>query len=116
MAEIDISKLTKLYYSIGELAKILDVNASLLRFWEKEFDFQVGKKNAKGNRMYGIKEIALINHVYQLVKIQGFTLEGAKQQLKLNKPTTALNKQKKHQELIDRLESIKERLISLKTW
>jgi DNA-binding transcriptional MerR regulator len=76
----------------------------------------VGKKNAKGNRMYGIKEIAFINHVYQLVKIQGFTLEGAKQQLKLNKPTTAHNKQKKHQELIDRLESIKERLISLKTW
>jgi DNA-binding transcriptional MerR regulator len=52
MAEIDISKLTKLYYSIGELAKMLDVNASLLRFWEKEFNFQVGKKNAKGNRMY----------------------------------------------------------------
>ncbi len=47
MAEIDISKLTKLYYSIGELAKMLDVNASLLRFWEKEFDFQVGKKKCK---------------------------------------------------------------------
>ena len=116
MAEIDISKLTKLYYSIGELAKMLDVNASLLRFWEKEFDFQVGKKNAKGNRMYGIKEIAFINHVYQLVKIQGYTLEGAKVQLKLNKPTTEHNKQKKQQEIIERLESIKERLISLKTW
>jgi DNA-binding transcriptional MerR regulator len=95
---------------------MLDVNASLLRFWEKEFDFQVGKKNAKGNRMYGIKEIAFINHVYQLVKIQGYTLEGAKLQLKLNKPTTEHNKQKKQQELIERLESIKERLISLKTW
>ena len=52
MAEIDISKLTKLYYSIGELAAMLEVNTSLLRFLEKEFEFQVGKKNAKGNRMY----------------------------------------------------------------
>ena len=74
MAGIDISKLTKLYYSIGELAAMLEVNSSLLRFWEKEFEFQVGKKNAKGNRMYGIKEIAFINHVYQLVKIQGLPL------------------------------------------
>jgi DNA-binding transcriptional MerR regulator len=116
MAEIDISKLTKIYYSIGELAKMLDVNASLLRFWEKEFEFQVGKKNAKGNRMYGIKEIAFINHVYQLVKIQGFTLDGAKQQLKQNKPSAGQTKMKKQQELIDRLESIKERLTALKTW
>ena len=115
MAEIDISKLTKLYYSIGELAAMLEVNSSLLRFWEKEFEFQVGKKNAKGNRMYGIKEIAFINHVYQLVKIQGFTLDGAKHQLKAYKPNAELQKHKKHQEIIERLESIKQRLCSLKT-
>ena len=115
MAEIDISKLTKLYYSIGELAAMLEVNTSLLRFWEKEFEFQVGKKNAKGNRMYGIKEIAFINHVYQLVKIQGFTLDGAKHQLKAYKPNAELQKHKKHQEIIERLESIKQRLCSLKT-
>ena len=113
MAEIDISKLTKLYYSIGELAAMLEVNTSLLRFWEKEFEFQVGKKNAKGNRMYGIKEIAFINHVYQLVKIQGFTLDGAKHQLKAYKPNAELQKHKKHQEIIERLESIKQRLLSL---
>ena len=113
MAEIDISKLTKLYYSIGELAAMLEVNSSLLRFWEKEFEFQVGKKNAKGNRMYGIKEIAFINHVYQLVKIQGFTLDGAKLQLKAYKPNAELQKHKKHQEIIERLESIKQRLLSL---
>ncbi len=115
MAEIDISKLTKLYYSIGELAAMLEVNTSLLRFWEKEFEFQICKKNAKGNRMYGIKEIAFINHVYQLVKIQGFTLDGAKLQLKAYKPNTELQKNKKQQEIIERLESIKQRLRSLKT-
>jgi len=115
MAEIDISKLTKLYYSIGELAAMLEVNTSLLRFWEKEFNFQVSKKNAKGNRMYGIKEISLINHVYQLVKINGYTLEGAKQQLKFNKSNTEIQKQRKNNELIERLESIKHRLLTLKT-
>mgnify|MGYP000636742500 CR=1 FL=1 len=93
-----------------------EVEKFVIRFWEKEFDIIKPKKNAKGNRMYGIKEIAFINHVYQLVKIQGYTIEEAKAQLKLNKPTTEHNKQKKQQELIERLESIKERLISLKTW
>ena len=41
----------KLYYSIGEVAEMLDVNASLLRFWEKEFDIIKPQKNAKGNRI-----------------------------------------------------------------
>lgn len=114
MPEIDISKLTKLYYSIGEVAKMLGVNSSLLRFWEKEFSFQIAKKNAKGNRMYGIKEIAFINHVYQLVKVNGFTLEGAKQQLKVNKVADISKRNKKTEELIKRLESMRERIIALK--
>ena len=42
----------KLYYSIGEVAKILNVNVSLVRFWEKEFDILQPKKNKKGNRMF----------------------------------------------------------------
>ena len=42
----------KRYYSIGEIAKAFSVNASLIRFWEKEFDILKPKKNAKGNRMF----------------------------------------------------------------
>lgn len=109
MAEINPATLTKLYYSIGEVAAMFEVNTSLLRFWEKEFKFEVGKKNAKGNRMYNKKEIEFINTVYQLVKIQGFTLDGAKLQIKSQSGKSI------KLDLVDRLEQIKKRLISLKT-
>ena len=49
--------LSKLYYSIGEVAQILNVSTSLLRFWEKEFNLTVSKKNKKGNRLFSVKEI-----------------------------------------------------------
>ena len=115
MAEIDLTKLTKLYYSIGELASMLDVNASLLRFWEKEFQLQVVKKNAKGNRMYSIKEIATINKIYTLVKIQGYTLDGAKTQLNLSKAHSDPKRNTQKDSIIERLESIRDRLKELKT-
>jgi len=72
---IDIQQLSKLYYSIGEVADLLNVNASLLRFWEKEFQFEISKKNAKGNRLFSVKEIEKINRIYHFVKIEGYTLE-----------------------------------------
>ena len=75
---IDIQSLTKMYYSIGELSKMLEVNASLLRFWEKEFGLKVSKRNKKGNRLYSVKEIEVINKIYALVKVNGYTLDGAK--------------------------------------
>jgi DNA-binding transcriptional MerR regulator len=82
MPTIDIQGLSKLYYSIGELADLLEVNASLLRFWEKEFQLEVSKKNKKGNRLYTVKEIEKINRIYQFVKVEGYTLDGAKKALK----------------------------------
>jgi DNA-binding transcriptional MerR regulator len=115
---IDPSTLTKLYYTIGEVADMFDVNTSLIRFWEKEFGFVQPKKNKKGNRMFTPKDIANFNKIYQLVKTNGYTLEGAKRALKSKSPiektmenTTKLSE---NEELIQRLEDIKERLISLK--
>ena len=116
---IDIQHLSKLYYSIGELSKLFGVNASLLRFWEKEFQFVISKKNAKGNRLYSIKEIEKINRIYLLVKIEGYTIEGAKKALK-SKDKISINENNPKSEetnnatLIQKLESIKQRLISLK--
>jgi DNA-binding transcriptional MerR regulator len=75
-------KLTKLYYSIGEVADMFDVNASLIRFWEKEFSVLKPKKNKKGNRLFTVKDIQNLEKIYNLVKIKGFTLEGAKKELK----------------------------------
>mgnify|MGYP000574623084 CR=1 FL=1 len=53
------TEFTKRYYSIGEAAALFELNTSALRFWEKEFQFVISKKNAKGNRLYSIKEIEM---------------------------------------------------------
>lgn len=72
----------KLYYSIGEVADIFGVNASLIRFWEKEFDAIKPKKNAKGDRKFTPKDIEIVHRIHDLVKVKGYTLEGAKKALK----------------------------------
>ena len=119
MPTIDIQQLSKLYYSIGELSTLFGVNASLLRFWEKEFQFVISKKNAKGNRLYSIKEIEKINRIYLLVKIEGYTIEGAKKALKSKEKISVsennLNPEESNNSaLILKLENIKKRLILLK--
>jgi DNA-binding transcriptional MerR regulator len=112
---IDIQQLSKLYYSIGEVGKLLDVNTSLLRFWEKEFNLEVSKKNKKGNRLFTKKEIEKINKIYQLVKVEGYTLEGAKKALKIKEiKQEILSENQSTENLIFRLEGIKAKLLSLK--
>ena len=112
---IDIQQLSKLYYSIGEVAELLDVNASLLRFWEKEFKFEISKKNAKGNRLFSVKEIEKINRIYQFVKIEGYTLDGAKKALRSKTvPAISIENTADLDAVIFRLEQIKARLIQLK--
>jgi DNA-binding transcriptional MerR regulator len=99
----------KRYYSIGELAKAFDVNASLLRFWDKEFDILKPRKNAKGNRMFTQEDVKNIQLIYHLVKERGFTLEGAKIHLKEGQKKT-LDKY----EIISKLEGIKNQLLTIK--
>jgi DNA-binding transcriptional MerR regulator len=111
MAVIDIQSLTKMYYSIGELSKMLEVNASLLRFWEKEFNLKVSKRNKKGNRLFSVKEIEVINRIYSLVKVNGYTLDGAKKALKSKDKSANLDE---NQLVISKLENIKKKLIELK--
>lgn len=99
----------KLYYSIGEVAKTLNVNVSLIRFWEKEFEILKPKKNKKGNRMFTVKDYDNLKIIYHLVKERGFTLEGAKKKLKENKKDTTDNF-----EIISRLKEIRSFLVELK--
>ena len=77
------NKELKLYYSIGEVAKMFNVNESLLRFWEKEFPFITPKKAGGNVRQYRKEDIENIRLVYHLVKEKGLTLQGAKQKLKI---------------------------------
>ena len=99
----------KRYYSIGELAKAFDVNASLIRFWDKEFDILKPKKNAKGNRMFTPEDVKNLQLIYHLVKERGFTLDGAKTHLKEGQKKT-LDKF----EIISKLEGIKLQLTNIK--
>lgn len=114
MPLIDIQQLSKMYYSIGEVAEFLDVNTSLLRFWEKEFQFEISKKNKKGNRLFTVKELEKINKIYQLVKIEGYTLDGAKKALKSKEPRPVTTSENNVSVVISRLEAIKIKLLSLK--
>ncbi|WP_419212567.1 MerR family transcriptional regulator [Maribacter sp. X9] len=99
----------KRYYGIGEVANAFGVNASLIRFWEKEFDVLQPKKNAKGNRKFTPQDIKNLQLIYHLVKERGFTLEGAKIHLKEEKQKTLSNF-----DIIQKLERVKAELIKIK--
>jgi len=75
----------KLFYSISEVSAMFDVNASLIRFWEKEFDVIKPRKNAKGNRLFTQQDIDNIALIHHYVKERRLTLEGARQKIKENR-------------------------------
>lgn len=106
---LNLNKDLKLYYSIGEVAQMFDVNESLLRFWEKEFPIITPKKNSKGTRQYRKEDVENIRLIYHLVKEKGMTLQGARQKLKNNKENTVQT-----YEIITRLQRIKEELLAMK--
>ena len=91
----------KLYYNIGEISNAFNLNASLLRFWEKEFEILNPKKTIKGTRKYNSIDIENLKVIYNLLKIRGFTIEGAKEKLKT---------ESKKIEIVQKLEKIKSNL------
>lgn len=99
----------KMYYSIGEVASMFKVAPSLIRFWESEFEIINPKKNRKGNRQFTKEDIENVKVVYHLVKEKGYTLQGAKEHLKLQK-----HKVKDNTEMIESLKKLKAFLIELK--
>lgn len=103
------NKDSKLYYSIGEVAQHFNVNTSLIRFWEKEFDIIKPFRNKKGTRYFTAEDIDNFHLIYHLVKERGFTLQGAKDKLKQNKEEVIQN-----HELVKSLQKIKNFLIQLK--
>jgi DNA-binding transcriptional MerR regulator len=97
---------SKRYYTIGEIAKAFNVNTSLLRFWEKEFNIINPKKSNKGTRKFSIKDVEKINLIYSLVKKKGYTLEGAKKQI--------LNGENGNLDVLKRLQKIRLELLRMK--
>lgn len=99
----------KKYFSIGEVAEMLNVATSLIRFWESEFDIIKPKKNRKGNRQFTREDIDNVKLIYHLVKEKGYTLQGAKDLLKEGNDSI-----KEKIEIIDSLKKIKSFLIEIR--
>jgi len=100
---------TKRYYSTGEVAKAFNVNASLIRFWDKEFEALKPKKNAKENSRFTPEDVQNLKLIYNLVKERGYTLEGAKTYLK-EQNQKSLN----DFDIITKLERVRNELIKIK--
>ena len=99
----------KRYYSIGEVAEMFEVSKSLIRFWENEFEVLKPHKNSKGDRRFTRQNIEQFQTIYYLVKERGFTLEGAKKELKRLKRS-----QKERIQMIKHLSNLKSFLEEIK--
>lgn len=104
-----IPKIERLYYTIGEVAEMFDVNTSLIRYWEKHFDIINPERNKKGNRLFTPADIENFQLIYYLVREKGMTLAGANKKLKENKEDTVNNF-----EVVKRLKEIRETLVEIK--
>ena len=102
-------EITKMYYTMGEVAILFDVNQSLIRFYEKEFDILTPKKNKKGNRYFTPEDIENLKIIFNLIRDKGYTLSGAKEYLKNN-----LTDGKDSQKVITSLENLKKFLLEVR--
>ncbi len=99
----------KMFYSIGEVAEMIGVNQSLVRYWENQFDALKPHKNKKGTRLFTKEDIDTIKIIHYLVKQRGLTLKGAQQKLKENREETINNF-----EIVQRLQSVRQQLIEIR--
>jgi len=102
-------EIEKLYYTMGEVTQLFDVNASQIRYYEREFDILKPKKNKKGNRLFSPEDVENLKIIFSLLKDKGFTLQGAKDYLRSNKGEIREN-----QKIIESLERLKQFLLEVK--
>ncbi len=74
-------KIEKLYYSIGEVSRMMDLPVSTVRFWENEFDILKPLKNKKGNRLFTANDLKNLMIIQRLLKEEGMTMAGVKKKL-----------------------------------
>ena len=99
----------KKYYSIGEVAEFLNVNTSLIRFWEKEFKQISPKKKKSGIRKFTKPDVVILQVIYNLLKEKKMTIGGAKRHLEKSQ-----NKDKVLISIRNKLEKVKSELLFLK--
>lgn len=99
----------KLFYSIGEVANLFDLNESTLRFWEKEFPNLSPDKGARGIRRYTQGDIEQIRLIHHLVKVQGLTIQGARDRLRVNRTNVS-----RDAEILQRLTDVRRQLADMR--
>ena len=102
-------EISKMYYTMGEVSAMFEVNPSMIRFYEKEFDVLQPKKNKKGNRYFTPEDIENLKIIFHLVRDKGYTLNGAKDHLKNN-----MAESKDSHRVIDSLENLKKFLLEVR--
>lgn len=102
----------RLFYSMGEVSEMFDVNPSLLRHWETQFSILRPKRNKKGNRLYSPADVEHLKLIYHLVKERGMTLEGARKALKESRGRQEVPRDL---ELLERLQRVRAMLVEVKT-
>lgn len=106
---LNTDKPQKIYYSIKEVAQMLNVSESLLRYWESEFPHLRPKTTGNRVRQYTQKDIDQIKVIYNLVKVRGFKLAAARKMIQVNRAGAD-----KSQQVIDSLTTVRDELKELK--
>ncbi len=101
----------KLFYSMGDIAEMFDVNQSLIRHWESQFSVLRPKRNKKGNRLFSPRDVENLKLIYHLVKERGMTLEGAKRAMRNPVAETGVERDA---ELMERLQHIRSLLVEVR--
>ena len=101
----------KLFYSMGEVAEMFDVNTSLIRHWESQFSILRPKRNKKGNRLFSPEDVENLKMIYHMVKERGMTLEGAKKALRKAPSESGVDRDA---ELMERLQRIRALLVEVR--
>ncbi len=105
----EVEPLEKLYYSMGEVAEMLNVAPSLLRYWEKEFDVLKPKKNKKGNRLYTKSDLETVRLIHFLTKEKGYTLKGAREKMKIKREPVL-----KNMAILESLKKVRQFLVEIR--
>ena len=102
----------KLFYTMGEVAEMFDVNASLIRYWGTQFPSLKPQRNKKGNRLFTPEDIETLKRIYHYVKECGMTLDGAKKALRGNRSSAPEGGA--DMELLDRLHTLRSMLVAVR--
>lgn len=101
----------KMFYTMGEISEMFDVNQSLIRHWEKQFSVLRPKRNKKGNRLFSPQDVERLKFIYHLVKERGMTLDGARKALRQHRDDEGIPRDV---ELMERLQRIRSLLVEVR--